>query len=194
MNNRTAKNSGKLLNAAIFAVIATLAAAALTIVFNGYNVVSHDGDSMNPTISSGERTLVKTRNYTVKRFDIVNVSLTSSQAIATRGVSYINKRVIGMPGETVEIKDDIVYIDGMQLDEPFSRIESGSSASGKDMRAVTLGNDEYFVMGDNRDASSDSRSFGAVKASQIKALTILPKDENLFEKGLHEVWNLFHQE
>lgn len=83
----------------------------------------------------------------------------------------INKRIVGLPGETVEIIDDVVYINGQPLDEPYKYTE-GEGLIGTTWPAITLGEDEYFVMGDNRRASVDSRSLGPVKAKYIKQTTV----------------------
>lgn len=74
------------------------------------------------------------------------------------------KRVIGLPGEKVEIKDNAIFINGKALDE--------SAYLSKDVKtagniSATLANDEYFVMGDNRTSSFDSRSYGPIKKSLI---------------------------
>lgn len=74
------------------------------------------------------------------------------------------KRVIGLPGELVEIRDREVYINGVKLDEPY--IKEPCTYSCRD-RQWQLGDDEYFVMGDNRNVSNDSRKFGAIKHSAI---------------------------
>jgi len=89
---------------------------------------------------------------------------------------YFIKRVIGLPGEKVEIKDGKVIIyneenpDGLTLDE--TSYLSSYVKTGPDM-TMTLGDDQYFVMGDNRGASSDSRSWGAVPEKDIVGRVLL---------------------
>lgn len=77
------------------------------------------------------------------------------------------KRVIGMPGETISMEDDVVYINGEPLEENFARR--------KCLRAIperTLGPDEYFVMGDNRPVSTDSRRVGPILRKQMLAKSV----------------------
>ena len=81
--------------------------------------------------------------------------------------SYI-KRIIGLPGETVQIKDGKIYIDGKILEEDYetTAIEDAGTAA----EEIDLGGDEYFVLGDNRKNSEDSRmaDIGNVKRSEIE--------------------------
>jgi len=69
--------------------------------------------------------------------------------------------VIGLPGETIEINAGVVYIDGRPLHEPYARLSFG------DIPSRRLGSDEYFVMGDNRGNSKDSRIFGPIDRDSI---------------------------
>lgn len=116
------------------------------------------GDSMDPTLKSGEFMILDKIRYKLKeinRFDIVVINTDNSSLI---------KRVIGLPFETVEYKDNKLYINGEYVKEDFL----GEGVYTKDFSySVTLGEDEYFVLGDNRSVSKDSRAFGPVKKSEI---------------------------
>lgn len=119
---------------------------------------------MNPTLTDGEIIPIEYREeqQLPKRSDIV---------IIRRDGENVVKRVIGLPNETVTIKDDVVSIN----DVPLIR-EGGISTSITDeIASVTLTDDEYFVMGDNRTNSWDSRSasFGEVHLKDIVAIVQL---------------------
>ena len=77
------------------------------------------------------------------------------------------KRVVGIPGEVVELRDQQVYIDGEQLDEPYTLEPCRISNRRCSDDLWELGEDEYFVMGDNRNNSKDSRVFNAVPLEKI---------------------------
>jgi signal peptidase I len=81
------------------------------------------------------------------------------------------KRVIGLPGETIAVADGQVLINGAPLDEPY--IHGISTSCGAVCEPYTLADDEYFVMGDNRTNSLDSRNFGPVHASEIVGRVML---------------------
>lgn len=124
-----------------------------------------EGRSMETTLSDKDNLIVDKITYRFqdpKRFDIVVFPFQYSQ-----NTFYI-KRIIGMPGETVYIDDDgNIYIDGVILEEDYGK--EVTEDPGRAYEPVVLGEDEYFVMGDNRNNSSDSRDpvVGNISRSDI---------------------------
>lgn len=111
------------------------------------------GSSMETTLSDKDQLIVDKMTYRFrdpKRYDIVVFPYQYQDN------TYYIKRIIGLPGETVQILSGIVYIDGMRLDEHYGNeiMENPGIAE----EPLTLGEDEYFVLGDNRNNSSDSRA------------------------------------
>ena len=111
------------------------------------------GSSMETTLSDKDQLIVDKMTYRFrdpKRYDIVVFPYQYQDN------TYYIKRIIGLPGETVQILSGMVYIDGMRLDEHYGNeiMENPGIAE----EPLTLGEDEYFVLGDNRNHSSDSRA------------------------------------
>lgn len=119
-----------------------------------------DGNSMNPTLYNSNIILLNKLDYKlneIKRFDVVVVKVKNEKLI---------KRVIGLPGEYVEYKDNNLYVDGFLIDEKFKHVTTS------DFKLETLGylkipGDKYFVVGDNRNNSVDSRVIGLIDKSDI---------------------------
>jgi len=114
--------------------------------------------SMLPTLHEGEYVIVDKVSYLLHppdRGDIVVLAIPSEQ-------DDLIKRVIGLPGETIAVANGVVTIGGQPLEEPYTAPSPGSN-----FPARTLGPEEYFVMGDNRGNSKDSRSFGPVARDSI---------------------------
>lgn len=111
-----------------------------------------EGRSMETTLSDGDNLIVDKISYRFRepqRYEIVVFPFQYAEN------TYYIKRIIGLPGETVQIIDGYVYINGELLDEHFGNevmLDAKSAAL-----PITLGEDEYFVLGDNRNHSSDSR-------------------------------------
>ncbi len=151
-------------------VVITLIAALLLVTFVAQPVIV-DGESMNDTLYSGERLLIEkvSRYYGgLERFDIV-VFNPENESDAL----YI-KRIIGLPGETVRIDSEgTIYINGEALEEDYGR--EVILDPGRAWEEITLGEDEYFVMGDNRNDSLDSRfdDVGNVNRSQITGRVVI---------------------
>ena len=111
------------------------------------------GQSMEPTLSDGDNLIVDKLTYHFKdpeRFDIIVFPYKYEEN------TYYIKRIIGMPGETIQIMGGYVYINGQQLTSDIYGAEVMQSA-GIAAEPITLGPDEYFVLGDNRNHSTDSR-------------------------------------
>ncbi len=143
--------------------IAVLAAAIWLFVFH-VSVVS--GQSMNPSLEAGDRLVVDKIGYQwgpVDRFDVVVFECPDSV-----GVDYV-KRVVGLPGETIRLSRGELYVDGELVEQGFGH-EREEYAT---YPATTLADDEYFVLGDNRPRSRDSRSFGPIRRDDIKGVVRL---------------------
>lgn len=121
------------------------------------------GRSMEPTFVEGQRLIISRVNYMVGNPQRGDVLVFNSPQSDSDDPSLI-KRVVGLPGELVEIRDQEVYINGERLDEPY--IKEPCTRQCRD-RQWQLADDEYFVMGDNRNVSNDSRAFGPIKHSAI---------------------------
>ncbi|HUD20974.1 MAG TPA: signal peptidase I [Candidatus Saccharimonadales bacterium] len=116
-----------------------------------------DGSSMEPNYHNNEYLLVEKLSYHFyqpKRDDVIVFKYPND----TR-VNYI-KRVIGLPGDTIKIENGFVYVNGAQLSEPYLQtgVKTDILGSPDVPYQVTVGSNEYFVMGDNREHSSDSRT------------------------------------
>jgi signal peptidase I len=146
-----------------------------------------DGNSMEPTLSNSEMLIVNRRAYSSVDFNQLldflpfvdrepgderylfspprRGDIVVFRPPGSRSEPYI-KRIIGLPGETVEIHDGAVYVDGVRLDEPYVSSSTTWRGSGGES-TITIPDDEYFVLGDNRSNSSDSRVFGTVPKENI---------------------------
>ena len=119
-----------------------------------------EGQSMEPNLHTDQRLVVEKVSYRFhgpQRFDIVVPRLPSQDD------ELLIKRVVGLPGETVEIRDGEVYINGKMLDEPFLNVETRPGRQS----SITVPPLHVYVMGDNRNHSNDSRSFGPIPIENI---------------------------
>ncbi len=129
-----------------------------------------NGPSMNDTLKDQDIMILDKISYRfreIKRFDIVVIHLEEEDII---------KRVIGLPGEKVEYKDNKLYINNKRVKEPFSREETDDFDLSK-FASKKVPKDAYFVLGDNRVESLDSRVLGYIPKKRIKGhatFTILP--------------------
>ena len=116
------------------------------------------GESMKETLMGGELMILKKYDKSYERFDVVVISKN------VEGDNLI-KRVIGLPGEKIRYKDGLLYINDNIIDDKYAY---GVTAN---FQEITLGEDEYYVMGDNRAVSLDSRIFGVIKYKEIEGTT-----------------------
>ena len=157
----------RLLASALVTVICTLILFGLLL---GLALVQ--GDSMNPAFRSSDAVLFnRLPSYGSRGYQAGDVVILQADA---EGLRKFLKRVAGVPGDILSIDGaGNVSVNGQILDEPYADgfTEPGSGV----VFPLTLGEDEYFVLGDNRENSSDSRIFGPVKAEHIdgKVLTVL---------------------
>lgn len=122
------------------------------------------GESMQPTLDGGE-IMVLSKISKVDRFSVVVVDI---------GTEKIIKRVIALPGETISCENGVIYVNDRRQEDDYSQ------GIQKDFSKVTLGDDEYFVLGDNREHSLDSEELGPMKKEKIKGVvvfTLFPFDE-----------------
>lgn len=121
-----------------------------------------NGDSMKSTLHDGDILLLEKYDTNYKRFDIV---------VAKYNGEKIVKRVIGLPGDTVEYRNNILYINGERVDEPFTD-EDTENFSLKQIGYDKIPEGYYFIVGDNRDDSLDSRYLGLFKKDSIEGKVI----------------------
>jgi signal peptidase I len=120
------------------------------------------GPSMEPNYKEGEIYLLNKINYKlfdVKRFDVVVVDTESSK--------YMIKRVIGLPGEHLEYKENKLYINGQVIEENFLKNGDTEDYNITSLKENVIPENHYFVIGDNRINSTDSRIFGFVEEKDI---------------------------
>ena len=120
--------------------------------------VKVDGDSMYNTLNDNDIVLLS-KLSSIDRFDIIVLKENDNNAT-------IIKRVIGMPGDKVKIRNNKIYINNKIIEDEYAYGETSNYDE------ITLGDDEYFVMGDNRNISLDSRYFGLVQGTDIQGKAI----------------------
>lgn len=120
------------------------------------------GPSMDPTLIGNDLIMIDKITYVfndINRFDIVAVNKNK----------YLGKRIIGLPNETIEYRNNILYINDKEMEDPYN-------FGGTEDFRYELSENEYFVMGDNRLNSLDSRTFGGVNKKEIVGKTYILLD------------------
>ena len=174
-----------------FTSVGQWAISIFVVVIVGYSIVTFGiqsvtmvGQSMEPVLTNQDVVLLNKRAYTFqepKRYDIVAFKLKEDTD------AYFNiKRIVGLPGETIQIKNGKIFVDGNVLtDLPF---EDLIMTEGVTLDGVTLGENEYFVIGDNCNNSEDSRyvNIGNISKKEISGKVIFriaPRDAIGFIKS-----------
>jgi signal peptidase I len=175
----------------IFSFIETIVVAlVISVVLYLFIMTPHEvvGRSMYPTYEDGEFLMANKIQYQIsepKRGDVIIFKYSETQDFI--------KRIIGLPGETVGLQDGEIYIDGKILDES-GYLDEAIYTNGSDYlhegETITVGQDEYFVCGDNRNHSSDSRTFGSISEENIKAKAwIVYYPFSNFRLAIHEQYD-----
>lgn len=146
-------------------LLVVIVVAVLIVTFLGVPLMV-SGQSMEPNFDSGEMVLVQRLSYSgnklIKRGDVV-----AARFPADSKKTRLIKRVIGLPGETVKITyEGDIYINWVKLNEPYNIIVGTPPYD--QVQELTLGEDQYFLVGDNRPGSSDSRLWGPVTKTDIQ--------------------------
>ncbi len=155
----------ELLNTGLY-LLCVLCITYLVIHFVGQRT-EVDGESMETTLSNGDNLIVDKISYRFRdpeRFDIIVFPFQYTEG------TYFIKRIIGLPGETVRIDEKgNIYINGEVLEESYGREIISPETIGIASQDIVLGEDEYFVLGDNRNNSTDSRKeiVGNIKRDEI---------------------------
>lgn len=135
----------------------------LTLLFNAFvaQLAQVNGNSMKPTLNNRELLLVSKLDSEFERGDIIVFNWNGKHLI---------KRLIALPGETVQIKENAIYINDVKIDDYINvQMEEYGDLSEK----ITLQQNEYIFLGDNRNDSIDSRSFGVITKDKIVGKVIL---------------------
>ena len=152
----------------IFYVIISISISAgiVFIIFNNYYFIyTIKGKSMEPEFKELDRIFIRKTNgnYSFNRFDIIlfNKNLNNK--------SLSIKRIIGLPDETIEIKQNIVFINGKELNEPFLKKTNKKEIikDPKTLNLIKIPKKSFYLIGDNRELSKDSRNYGVIEKNNI---------------------------
>jgi signal peptidase I len=149
------------------AIVAGALVAALVIKVFLFQAFVIPSESMETTLMIRDRVLVNKLSYRLHDIDRGDVVVFERPPAARDGTddSDLIKRVIGLPGERIEGRDQAIYINGVELEEPW--LPEGEVPTMFDFGPVTIPEDQIFVLGDNRDDSKDSRFIGAVDTDLV---------------------------
>jgi signal peptidase I len=157
------QQTGAFLFAIVFSLTSYFAVSRYVIT-----AVVVQGRSMAPTLHDGERYFLNRWLFMIReprRGDLVVIRDAGHH-------DYAVKRIVGLPNETVSIKEGKVFINNAPMDEPYLFPNTKTICPNGGTMQVRLGEDDYFVLGDNRGNSEDSRYYGALEREQIIGLLV----------------------
>lgn len=149
-------------------IICIIVAGAIAFFIKGYvfDIIQVSGTSMVPTLHDSDR-------VAVEKISLYNDNLKHGEIIifdpGSKGRGIYIKRIIGLPGDEIEISNGSVYVNGKKLEESY--LKPGTYTEGD--QKLTVPNDSIFVLGDNREVSEDSRYIGPIPIKNIKGHAIL---------------------
>lgn len=144
----------------------------LTFIFVAYriflapDIFVMSGNSMFPTYHAEDKLVTNNDTSVIERGYVVIYSITTPSGKD----GYLVKRVVGLPGETIEIKDGQIYVNGVIVQVSSIPIVKSGKDEPDTSPAIQLKSGQYYVLGDNTPESSDSRFTGPISSSQIKAI------------------------
>ena len=137
--------------------------------YAGLVTVRHlKGTSNSPTFSSNTIALIVSKEP--ERFNFVTIQK------KVLGADGLYKRIIGMPGDTIEIVNGVLYVNNKVVEEPYARYLTEEQKLSYNCEKVTLSYDEYYVLGDNRNLSYDSQEFGPIGTNTVSGVIVWSKD------------------
>lgn len=125
------------------------------------------GTSMTPTLYQGDQLLVQKISTRCQRFAYGDIITIDGEWMMGGTEPDLVKRVVGLPGDTIDIRDGVVYRNGIPLEESYLPAGVETLPLGRGYDQITLSDDQLFVMGDNRAHSKDSRAFGPVPLDAV---------------------------
>ncbi len=149
--------------------IAIAAVISLFLITYVASAIKIEGNSMQSVLNDQERIIISklaVRSGNIDRYDIVVLRKPNEPSRS------IVKRVIGLPGEIIEMREGDVYINGGKLPETYLKKENDIIYRSMNMKPLLIQKGHFFVIGDNRTISQDSRVFGPVPANYIYGKTI----------------------
>ena len=177
-----------IINTVLFWILAVGGAIVLAFLLVRYGIAKTTADaSMEPTLQEGDKILVDRLRYRIFKPMRNDVIVFCQDDDPERKDAFYNiKRVVGLPGETVQIKNGGIYINGEEMTEKVA--VDRMMISGLATYEVKLADDEYFVLGDARNSSEDSRyaAIGNVKKSQIIGYAWIRLNKFAFVNSLNE--------